>query len=76
MSALSEKAAGVIVAIGDKGRATAKQAGASVGYIATLVALELVKADGTIKTPGVGRPANAYKLTRKGKGRYTKLKAA
>lgn len=76
MSALSVKATDVIVAVGDAGRATAKQAGATVGYLATLVVSGFIAQDGTIKTPGVGRPSNAYKLTRKGKGRYTKLKAA
>lgn len=76
MSALSVKATDAIVAIGDAGRATAKQIGQNLGIVTALVVSGFVAQDGTIKTPGVGRPSNAYKLTRKGKGRYTKLKAA
>lgn len=73
---LSEKATGAIIALGKLGRATAKEMGSTLGTVVGLAASGFVTTDGTIKGSGRGRPANAYKLTRKGKGRYTTLKRA
>lgn len=73
---LSVRSTNAIIMLGDLGRATVKEVGQGVSVIAGLVACGFVAQDGTIKAPGVGRPANAYKLTRKGKGRYTTLSRA
>lgn len=73
---VTDKAKGVLLALSKAGSATASALGTTSSYIAGLVANEYVAKDGTIKTPGRGRPANAYKLTTKGKRLATKLAAA
>lgn len=73
MSALSDKAKGILLSLSKKGSATAVALGTSSTYLKGLVDLKLVKVTGTVPTGA--RPRNVYALTAKGSKACAKLAA-